>query len=230
MKAILAYLVAAAIFGLVGAVCLQAGLLDRDIADGQQRAAAAEYGELEIALETAERYYGYASRLPWIGTGPVNEVRAQKAALQYWQRRYANLVPEAGDPLAGVPADNIDLQFLVTSAAYRQRAAQAHDRPSSMAALDASIAGYLTVLRNATRHADAAYNYEFLMRVREEIEKGRRKTISTGDPDNLHGHPGAQQERGDTRPFKVYVPLESEEIKKGTGSEAGKAPPIKRKG
>lgn len=230
MKAIAGYVVGAVVFALVGAVCLQAGLLDREIAHGQHHVVVADYGVLENALDTAERYYGYGSRVPWIGNGPLNEVRARKAALQYWQRRYASLVPEQDDPVASVPSDNIELQFVVASAKYRQEIARAKDRPTIVAALDAGIASYLTVLRNATRHGDAAYNYEFLVRLRDDIEKGRRKTVAVLDANSPFGRPGGQQERGDTRPFKVYVPLESKEIEKGTGAEAGKAPPIKRKG
>jgi hypothetical protein len=229
MKAIGGYLLGAVVLALASAVCLAVGLLDRDMAEAERRAVVADYRELTGVLDRAERYYEYASRLPWIGPAPLNDVRARKAALQYWERRYAALLPNPADPLASIPPENVDLQFLVASAVYRQGAAGAKDRPAMVAALDAGIGAYLTVLKNATRHDAAAFNYEYLLRVRDEIDKNRRKTAAPPEPSGPHGSSGAPQEQTDTSPFKVYVPLDSGERNK-TDGEAGRAEPIKRKG
>ena len=43
-----------------------------------------------------------------------------------------------------------------------------------MQALEEAAAGYLTVLKNNTWHADAAYNYEYLVRLRDEVAKGKQ--------------------------------------------------------
>src|SRR5688572_8096225 len=109
MKAMTAYLLAAIIFGFVGAVCFRAGMLDHDMALAQERVVAADYSQLEEVLETAERYSAYAGHVPWIGSGPLNEVRARKAAMQYWQRNYAAIAPAQQDPLADIPPSNIEL-------------------------------------------------------------------------------------------------------------------------
>jgi hypothetical protein len=229
MRGTAGYLIAAVAFALAGAVFLRAGLLNQDLARVDEQVVAGEYDNLTETLAGAERYYGYASRLPWIGDGPLNDIRARKAALQYWQRRYAALAPQP-DPFAELPEDNVDLQFLVANAVYRHGVTRAQDRAALLAALDAGISGYLRVLANAVRHHDAAYNYEYLLRVRDEIERGRRKPGPLPEPDSPHGRGGAPQKRADMRQFKVYVPLDSKEIEKGRGAEAGKAPPIKRKG
>src|SRR2546426_2123506 len=106
MKAITGYLVGTVAMVLIGAVCLVTGFLDRDIAHAQEHIVAADYGEPQQIFQGAERYYDYASRLPWVGNGPVNDIRARQAALQYWQRRYVAIVPQQADPVANVPADN----------------------------------------------------------------------------------------------------------------------------
>ena len=137
--------------------------------------------------------------------------------------------PIQDDPLGAVPADNVDLQFLVASAVYRQGLARAKDRATTIEALDVAIETYLAVLKNADRHDDAAYNYEYLVRLRDEIDKGRRKTAAPAEPESPHGASGAPQEQSDSSKFKVYVPLEKNERSKSDG-EAGKAEPIKRKG
>src|SRR2546428_3729150 len=109
MRATAGYLVVAAIFALVGGVVLRAGLLDRDLARVDEHLVASEYEQVQPVLNDAERFYGYASRLPWVGSGPLHDVRARKAALQYWQRQYSALA--AGeDPVARVAPDDLQLQ------------------------------------------------------------------------------------------------------------------------
>ena len=44
-----------------------------------------------------------------------------------------------------------------------------------MQALDAGINGYLAVLKNTREQEDAAFNYEYLVRLRDEVDKGKRK-------------------------------------------------------
>jgi hypothetical protein len=100
---------------------------------------------------------------------------------------------------------------------------------ATIGAADAGIAAYLAVLKNAPRNRDAAYNYEYLVRLKEELAKGRRKMVSPPESDP-HGAPGKREERGDTKEFKTYVPHDSKELEKGKGAEAGKAEPIKKKG
>ena len=69
MKGITGYLFIAAGLALAGTVCLGAGLLDRDMAHAQQSVAALKYNEADQTFATAERYFEYSSRLPWIGNG-----------------------------------------------------------------------------------------------------------------------------------------------------------------
>src|SRR5262245_37874076 len=125
MKAVLGYLVGAVVLAVVAIVLFRAGVLDREMAAAQEQAVDGNYEPLETALQSAEPYYEYASRLPWVGSRPLNDLRTRKAALQYWQHRYAELVPRGDDPLGAVPPDNVDLQFLVASGMVRQESARA---------------------------------------------------------------------------------------------------------
>src|SRR5262245_28464599 len=149
----------AIVFALVSSGFFVAGRLDHDMADAQLQTVTGEYAPLSAVLERAQPYYDYASRVPWIGTSGANGVRAKKAALRYWQRACAAIIENATEPFAAVPTENVDLQFLVAGALYRQGVARAKDRNSTVEALDTAIDGYHTVLKNAARHEDAAYNY-----------------------------------------------------------------------
>ena len=227
MKNTTGYLVAAAAAVLLGVGCLTIGLLDRDLARAQEEIATMNYAEPEATYDTAERYLEYASHLPWVGNGPVNDVRARKAASKYWQRQYRGIVPQQPDPVGSVASDNVDLQLVVADALYRMGQAQATNRESLMMALETGINGYLTVLKNSAQREEAAYNYEYLVRLRDALDKGAFKPAKTKEksPD---GASGAQPADQSEREFKIYVPLESDERK--NQGEAGKVAPARRKG
>jgi len=231
MRSIAAYVLGALLLLLVGGWCLGAGLLHRQMARAEQQAVAGGYVESSKILAAVEPYYERASRLPWIGNEQVNEVRAREAAIQYWQRRYGRLAPEGSDPVAAVPADNVDLQFIAANSVFREGIAGARDRASTIGALDAGINAYATVLRHAGRHHDASFNYEYLLRLKDEIEQGRRKAVTAADSESPHGQGGHSPEQADADKYKVYVPHNQEEIDKNDrDATAGKAAPIKRKG
>jgi hypothetical protein len=227
MNAIAGYLFTAVVLALAGAVCLAGGLLDRDMAHAQESVLTMKYDEPDQTFATAERYYEYGLWLPWIGNGPVNDVRARRASLRYWQGQYEAIVPQQPDPVSGVQADNIELQLVVANAVYRAGQLQAKDRQTTLQALDAGIQGYLTVLKNATRQPDAAYNYEYLVRRRNDILAGRRipNSEEISDP---HGRSGSPPDSAGANEFQTLTPLEREEREKTEG--AAKVGPIPRKG
>jgi len=222
MKATGAYLFTAIVLALIGVLCLGAGRLDRDMAHGEQGLSALKYDEADQAFASAERYYEYASALPWVGKGPINDVRARRSALKYFQGQYAAVASQQPDP------DNIELQLIAANALYRSGRLDAKDRPKTLQAVDAGIQAYIGVLKNAKRQEDAAYNYEYLARLRNDLMQGRgtfRLPPGFADP---NGSLGSILEPGDAGKFNIYVPLEKDERDKAGG--AGKAGPIKRKG
>jgi hypothetical protein len=229
MKGIAGILFGAFVLALVGSACLVLGLLDRDMVRAQQDINTQNYAGAEATYDKAERYFQYASHIPGIGNRPVNDIRARKAALRYWQRDYGAIVPKQSDPVTAIPSDNVELQFVVANAVYRSNLARAKDRPSTLQALDAGINAELAVLKNAKRHDDAAYNLEYLVRLRDDVEKGRRRLAPLNPPLSALGSlgiPSSDLESSGT--FKLYVPLDSEERNKV--GNAGKAVPKGRKG
>jgi hypothetical protein len=230
MRAVAGYVLGAVLTALFGGVCLTAGLLDRDLVLAEQDLVASKYEVPEATLERAERLYTYSSRLPWVGDDELNDVRARRAALQYWQGRYSSIISDLDESGGGVAEDNIALQLITANAVFRTGQATAKDKQSTIEALDGGINAYLSVLKNATRSEDAAHNYEYLVRLREEILRGRRlpKLADVEDPAGRHGRAGVATE-ADDREFKIYVPLEEGE-RDTTGSKPGQAAPIRRQG
>lgn len=228
MKKAIRYLAAAVVAALLGGVSLTAGLLQRDIAHAQQHMVAQRHDEADATFETAERYFEYGSRIPGIGSARLNEVRARRAALHYWQRDYGTIVPPQPDPVGAIPNDNVDLQFIVANAVYRIQLAQAKDRESTLQALNAAINAYLVVLKNSARREDAAFNFEYLVRIRDEFERGRRKPgLAVPEENSPLGRAASPERPSNMKDFKTYIPLSPSEQDKAA---AGKGAPIKRKG
>ena len=99
-----------------------------------------------------------------------------------------------------------------------------------MQALDAGINAYQAVLKNTARQEDAAFNYEYLVRLRDEVDKGKRKPgpgdIVMKGPDGASGAPPTLEST--MSDFKIYIPLDSQE--RQDQGVAGKAAAAKRKG
>jgi hypothetical protein len=234
MKATLACLVGAIILVIFGAVCLGASRLDRQLAHAQESSLTADYDSADAALGVVERYYQYASRLPWVGDGPVGAVRARRAAVNYWQRKYGAVAPtDRTDPVGEVAIDNVPLQVIVADSVYRNGQARAKDRAAMLQMLEGAIDAYHTVLRNAQRpeHAPyaeaAAYNYEFVVRLRNDIVNGRRRALPVTRDEPAFGSEGKPEDPAFQNQFKQYVPLEKQERE---NSDPGKFPPPVRKG
>jgi hypothetical protein len=230
MKGITGLLASAVLLALMGTALARLAFLERDMAQAQANVTTQNYDGVEQTFDRAERVYEYGSHLPWVGSGPANEVRARRAAMHYWQKSYSSVIPQQTDPIGAVPADNQALQMIVANAVYRTGQAQSKDKATTMQALDAGINAYQAVLKNTTRQEDAAFNYEYLVRLRDEVDKGKRKP-GPGDlvmkgPDGAAGAPPTLEST--MSDFKIYIPLDSQE--RQDQGLAGKAGPAKRKG
>jgi hypothetical protein len=234
MRGIAGYAIGAIILAILGGACLGASRLDRQMAGAQQALLTADYDGADASLQVVERYYQYASRVPGVGDGLVNDVRARRAAVSYWQRKYSVVAPpDRTDPVADVEAENLPLQMIVADSVYRDRQTRAKDRATLLQALGSSIDAYRTVLSNARRPEDgpyaevAAYNYEYVVRLRNEILNGRRRELPPPDDKRTFGNGGKPEDPTFDNEFKQYVPLEKEER---PDPKASKMPPPPRKG
>ena len=234
MKGIARYLAAAVVLAILGALCLVSSRVDRQMADAQQMLLTSNYGAAAASLTDVERYYEYASTVPWVGEGPLNGVRANRGVVSYWQREYEALAPaDRTDPVADVAPTNVALQLTVADAVFRDGQPRAKDRATTLAVLESAISAYRAVLNNAQRPEDApyaedaAYNYEYVVRLREEVLKGRRRGLPAPDDDGAFGDGGETQDAGFEQEFKKYVPLEKDEREQ---PGAGQFDPPARKG
>jgi hypothetical protein len=233
MKRVLLYVVLATGLAAAGWACWSASKLEQHVADAERSVAAFQYLEAVPAFERAERYYTYTSRVPWIGAEQLHDIQIHRAELAYWQQDYAAIIPQQADAIGALPQDNTGLQFVVANAMYRVARSRATDQKSLIAALDTGIAAQLAVLKNSVRNEDAAFNHEYLVRLRASI--GARATPQLGKDagadKRTHGQPGGEPLEADKSEFKIHIPLEPEEYQdQKEGHEAGKSVVRERKG
>jgi hypothetical protein len=229
MKGFAGILVVAALAALLGTAVLFAGFYQREMAAADESFLMQDYDAARARLAAAERYTGYGRWLPPLVRQPIAAVRTREAAANYWQRRYDAVLPRQADPVGAVDAANPDLQLIVAHAAFRAGQAQATDRATTMQALDEAIASYATVLKGERWSDTAAYDYEFLMRAREELARGRRTAPVREEKSDSLGQAGEPAKNSaDSKKFQIYVPLNGNERTKA--GEAGKSNPIQRKG
>lgn len=231
MKSFLAFVIAALLLAAFGAACLGVAQLETHMADAQQRVSTLQYDAAKESLAEASQYADHARWVPVLGHDERKEIRAREAAVQYWQKEYEAIVPSQAEPVAAVGDENVELQLVVANGAYRLGQAQSKDKTSTIKALDEAAAGYLTVLKNNTWHPDAAFNYEYIVRLREEMAKGKNPPQPPKDQsqDADNGESGAPSPATSSKGFQIYIPLEQGE-KNPAGGEAGKAAPKERKG
>ena len=222
MKTIGGYVVAALALVVLGGVALAVGRLEHRIAAADEALVSLDFVESARAYDELEQYAGYARYVPWIGGDALTRMRASRAAVRYWGGDYDALLSLARGQTADGDADT-ELLFIAANAAYRLGQQRAADRPGMMRAIDDARAAYQVVLSEGGGHPDAAFNYEYLLVVRDDLAKGGRlassRTPAPGDegpqaPQTLHGREGAPPPGRSQKEFKVYVPEDRDERSK----------------
>jgi hypothetical protein len=230
MRSTIGSVIAAVVLGVFGFAFLGVSRLESNMADAGQRLSTLEYGAAQESLTVAEQYADRARFVPWLGSDARQEIRARQAAVQYWQRQYDAVLPAGAEPVAAVDEENVELQLVVANSAYRVNQTQFKDRASTVKALEETAAGYLTVLKSNTWHSDAAFNYEYIIRLRDAAAKGSQPPPpKENEEESDNGESGAPTPATSQEGFQIYIPLEQGE-KNPSGGEAGKASAKERKG
>jgi hypothetical protein len=228
MKGFAGYLVMAVLLAAAAAFAYGNGVFERDLAQAQQDVATDRFDAAEDRLAHAETYASYVRWVPQLGARAERDLATRRAALHYWKKDYAGVLPRETDPVGAVDSTNVDLQLVVANASFRNAQRGITDKAVQLQALDEAIGSYMAVLKNDSWHPDAAYNYEYLLRLRAEVAQGKRKPGSTQEKTDNLGEQGTPAQNSSTKKFEIYIPLEGSE--RTESGEAGKGAPIKKKG
>jgi len=237
MKSMVGGTILAVLLFVVDAACWSEAQVTRRVADAHRRLATLHY-DAEDDIDGAVTVF---NRLPWPGGEGASDVRRHRATVSYWMVRYDSL---AELPLATGQQAVTDPSLLLVgaNAAFRNSAPQEGDRKAAVERLDAVIQQYAEVLRKEPNAADAAYNYEFVSKMRDTLAKAPAKAsprdkkpaktelVSVDLPTGptVHGRPGAPPEGTPMSDFKTISPMRYDEREEQMDPGRGKE--IKRKG
>src|SRR4051812_11723409 len=175
MKSAAVGLVVAIILFAAGAACLGEARLTRRVAIAHERLATLHYDEEDAS--TASNAF---SRLPWPLGGAGDDMERHRATVAYWLSRYESLTERTGATGAPPPADP-QLLFVSANATFRSSPTLGVDRKTAVARLDTVIQSYADVLRKDPAYTDAAFNYEYVSRLRDVIAKASPAARTTKD-------------------------------------------------
>ncbi|MEP6783347.1 MAG: hypothetical protein ABI983_06730 [Acidobacteriota bacterium] len=120
---------------------------------------------------------------------------------------------------------NPDAKLLAANATYRKIRAAGGSWQAVVGRMDSLVKQYAEILRDNPNNTEAAFNYEYVVRLRTVIAQ-RKLPVPPNDQHanglTVHGFPGAPPEEADMKKFKMIVPmrpderLEAEKAGKGT--------------
>lgn len=230
MRTTITVAIVAVVLALAGFAFLGVARLEGHMADAGQQLSTLQYEAAQESLTAADQYSNHSRFVPFIGSDARQEIRARQAGVQYWQRQYDAILPAGAEPVAAVDDQNVELQLVVANSEFRVKQTEFKDKTSTVKALEEAAAGYLTVLKNNTWHPDAAFNYEYIIRLRDQAAKGSQPPPpQKNEEESDNGESGAPTPATSQEGFQIYIPLEQGE-KNPTGGEAGKASAKERKG
>ncbi len=229
MKTALRCLVPAAILAAAALALLAGSRLERRLATADRAlatldldGAAAGYDRIAASLATT-------ARIPGLLGGQREAVAAKQAAVRYWRGDYLPIVTFYDSPDSPSIAGNVDLQLLVANARYRIGQRPDASREMALGALDRAIGVYRRVIEANDGHAEAAFNYELMVRLRNRIAAGG--PVPAVQRPSVPGNEGTDPEEADMEDIQIYVPrdrfVEPEETEDPT---IGESAPIRRRG
>jgi hypothetical protein len=118
-----------------------------------------------------------------------------------------------------------DIRFISANAMLRELARQPVDRQALARSLDAVLKAYVSVLDVDPNDVDAAYNYEFVSRLRAALAAGRGGGVPLPLESDVHGEKGSPPPQTKPNEFNIIVPLRPEERQEQIDPQAGTVPP-----
>jgi hypothetical protein len=235
MKSVAGAFILALVLFAAGALSWSEAQLTRQIAAAHQRLATLHYDSDDGITGTS----GLLNRLPLPGSS-TGDVAAERATVNYWLARYEILTPLSGSG-GNRPAGDPDVLFIAANAAYRSSHPESGNPKAAVERLDNVMQAYADVLRANPNHVDAAYNYEYVARLRDTLAKGKPLPKPAKDqkqaPDfsvdlptgpTLHGRPGGPPPELPMADFKTITPMRFDEREEQ--EQPGKGAVKKRRG
>jgi len=205
-QAIIAILLVAA-----GAILWRSSEMERRLAAAERDLVMLRYAD--AAAGAAQPGGRLAALMPGAGT-TTTDAKAVEATAGYWQGNYDAAIA------------NPEAKLLAANAAYRKMREAGGSWQAVVGRMDGLVKQYAEILREDPSNAEAAFNYEYIVRLRQVIAARKQQVppfdVAAETGLTLHGFAGAPPEASDMKKFKMIVPmrpderLEAEKAGKGT--------------
>ena len=192
-----------------GAILWRSSEHERRLAVAERDLVTLKYGDAALAAATP------GGRIAGLMPGATTDADARTLASTagYWTGDYDKAI------------ENPDAKLLAANAAYRKLRQAGGSWQAVVGRMDSVVKQYAEILRDNPNDTEAAFNYEYLVRLRAVIA-ARKQPVAPLDAANsnisIHGSAGAPPEQSDMKKFKMLVPrrpderLEAEKAGKGT--------------
>ena len=216
MRSWVGQVITAVVLAAAGLILWRAGELEHRVAAAERELVTLRFDKAgEIAAEPVSRI----ARLMPGEAQTIADAKLLGANSEYWQMDYATV------------AAKTDVKLLAANAAYHAARRDGGPWQAVVGRLDTLAKNYAEVLREEPNRTDAAFNYEYIVRLRAAIA-ARRQPVAAVDPSQsqvtIHGHEGAPPAESDTKKFKMIVPMRPDE--RLEAEKAGKGATKVRKG
>ena len=217
MKTIVGGFIIAVILLAAGAVLWAEAGTTSTFADAQERLTTLRYPTMDAIDSTNDRWPVRRWQLGTLG----EDINRYRTGLTYWLGRNKALTPLLEATGAGAVKD-ANVMFVAANALFRTSDPEGPDRKAAVERLDGVMQAYADVLRLDPTHEDAAFNYEYVARLRDMIAKNRKPLRAIVNPTDtiqddlppgptVHGWPGAPPPSVDLGEFKTLTPMKFEE-------------------
>ena len=151
------------------------------------------------------------------------DIRRTRTTVEYWLGRYGEVTEEANPSTSLGASGDLDAEVLLAAAnaAFRLHEREGGAGPAQVQRLDGVLQAYVAVLKAAPNHMDAAYNYEYVSRVRDQMARSGGKPVKElprtaaaprrpGDlpaGPTVHGRPGGPPPDMKAEEMEVIAPM-----------------------
>jgi hypothetical protein len=198
-----------------GAILWRSSEYERRVAAAERDLVTLKYDDAQAAA--AQPGGRLANLMP--GASTAAEAKSLESTAGYWRGEYDRAT------------ENPDAKLLAANAAFRKAREAGGSWQAVVGRFDTIVKQYAEILREDPANTDAAFNYEYVVRLRA-VFAARKLPVPPLDAKaaglSIHGYEGAPPEESDMKKFKMIVPMRPDE--RLEAEKAGKGATKVRKG
>ena len=212
MRTVITRLSIAAVLAVAAWLSWSESTLAARVADAKQDIATLDHDHLDAMTPRAS----LSDYLPGDRRTFSDDIRIARATAAYWLGRYDAVAADTTDSEADAA-----MLLSAANAAFRNAQRDPAVGPAAVQRLDGVLQAYASALKASPRNAEAAFNYEYVARIRDEVARSPRGRIAespaadgpvmAGDLPagaTIHGGPGAPPPDAKMEELQTIMPME----------------------